>query len=152
MQRDGLETKGRYTGRIGIKAIRIIGWGVIGLAFVALFALVFGLLVKWLWNMLMPGLFGLKEITYWQAFGMVVLAKLIFGGFGPHRHDHWHRDRKSFHDWPARWRRFADDEGWLKDKFNKWRYYDQYWRDEGKASFDAYVERMEKEKREAEQE
>lgn len=36
--------------------------------------------VQCLWNWLLPDIFGLKEITYWQAFGLFVLAKLLFGG------------------------------------------------------------------------
>ena len=59
----------------------IIGWIVIGLAFAGLFALVFGYVVKWVWNMLMPAIFGLGQITFWQAVGIVILAKLLFGGF-----------------------------------------------------------------------
>jgi hypothetical protein len=152
MERNDSVRKERCPGGIALRGLRVVGWGVVGLALAAVFALIFGFVVKWIWNMLMPDLFGLKEITYWHAFGMVILAKLIFGGFGPHRDNHWRRDRKSFHDWPARWRRFADDEGWLKGKFDNWRYYDQYWRNEGKASFDAYVERMEREKREGSRE
>ena len=58
------------------KALRVVGMVFVGLVFALLFALVFGFLVKWLWNWLMPAVFGFKEITYWQAFAMVVLAKL----------------------------------------------------------------------------
>lgn len=36
--------------------------------------------VQYLWNWLMPDIFGLREITYWQAFGLFLLAKLFFGG------------------------------------------------------------------------
>jgi len=68
----------------------IIGWFIIGLGFAGLFALVFGLVVKWLWHMLMPAVFGLSEITFWQAFGVVILAKLLFGGFSPRRYDRSH--------------------------------------------------------------
>jgi hypothetical protein len=31
----------------------------------------------------MPGLFGLHAITFWQAVGLIVLGRLLFGGFGP---------------------------------------------------------------------
>jgi hypothetical protein len=40
-----------------------------------------GWLVMSLWNWLMPGLFGLKAIGYWQAVGLMVLSRLLFGGF-----------------------------------------------------------------------
>jgi hypothetical protein len=34
--------------------------------------------VKWMWNYLMPELFGLKEIGFWQALAMFVLCGLLF--------------------------------------------------------------------------
>jgi len=36
------------------------------------------LLVMWLWNWLMPLLFGLPVITYWQAGGLLLLTNLLF--------------------------------------------------------------------------
>jgi len=37
-----------------------------------------------LWNWLMPVIFGLPLLTYWQAAGILVLARLLFGGIGGH--------------------------------------------------------------------
>ena len=37
-----------------------------------------------LWNWLMPAIFGLKLITFWQALGLLILGKILFGGI--HRH------------------------------------------------------------------
>lgn len=36
--------------------------------------------VMLLWNWLMPVLFGLSVITFWQALGILILSKIIFGG------------------------------------------------------------------------
>ncbi len=36
--------------------------------------------VQHLWNWLMPEIFGLHMITYWQAFGLLGLSWLLFGG------------------------------------------------------------------------
>ena len=36
-----------------------------------------------LWNALMPSLFALRAITYWQALGLFLLSKILFGGFRP---------------------------------------------------------------------
>jgi hypothetical protein len=46
-----------------------------------LFAL-FTLAVMGLWNALMPAIFGLKSISYLQALGLLILSKILFGGFG----------------------------------------------------------------------
>lgn len=47
------------------------------LAFVALLTLA----VYALWNGVVTDVFGLKDITYWQALGLLVLSKILFGGF-----------------------------------------------------------------------
>jgi hypothetical protein len=51
------------------------------LPFVALALAVFTFVVMKLWNWLTPPLFGWHEITYWQALGILVLSKILFGGF-----------------------------------------------------------------------
>lgn len=38
-------------------------------------------LVMWLWNALLPNIIGVKNISYWQAMGIFVLSKILFGGF-----------------------------------------------------------------------
>jgi len=46
---------------------------------VALVALAFvPALCMWLWNWLMPDLFGLQTIGYWQAAGLMVLSSCFF--------------------------------------------------------------------------
>lgn len=51
------------------------------LAFV-LFVFLGGFVVQWLWNWLMPGIFGLRTITWFEAFGLLALSRILFGGFG----------------------------------------------------------------------
>jgi len=61
-------------------------------AFAVVFLAIFGYFVMNLWNWLMPTLFGLHGITYWQALGLLVLCKILFGGFrGGHGGGHWRR-------------------------------------------------------------
>ena len=52
---------------------------------------VFSFVVMRLWNWLMPALFGWHLIGFWQALGLLVLSKILFGGFrGPRApHMHW---------------------------------------------------------------
>lgn len=51
----------------------------LGIIFVALCALILGLPLMALWNWLMPMLFGLTKITFWQAIGLNILAGILFG-------------------------------------------------------------------------
>jgi hypothetical protein len=44
-------------------------------------AAVFGFLVMSLWNWLAPAVFGGHVISFWQALGILVLSKILFGGF-----------------------------------------------------------------------
>jgi len=37
--------------------------------------------VMLLWNLLMPVIFGLVTINFWQALGLLILTRLLFGGF-----------------------------------------------------------------------
>jgi len=41
-----------------------------------------GLLVMTLWNALLPELTGIKTIGFWQALGLLVLCRILFGGLG----------------------------------------------------------------------
>jgi len=34
--------------------------------------------VMWLWDWLMPELFGLGEITFWQSLGLLMLCQILF--------------------------------------------------------------------------
>ncbi|QKJ87890.1 hypothetical protein PMPD1_2955 [Paramixta manurensis] len=43
---------------------------------------VLGLLVMSLWNALLPALLGVKSIGFWQALGILVLCRILFGGLG----------------------------------------------------------------------
>ncbi|MBN1798665.1 MAG: hypothetical protein JW822_08800 [Spirochaetales bacterium] len=58
------------------KIIVGIGFGILGIGLLALF----GLVVMLLWNWLMPDIFGLKQIDYWQAFGLLALCTILFKG------------------------------------------------------------------------
>jgi hypothetical protein len=40
----------------------------------------FGSAVLHLWNWLLPGIFGLRTISYWEAVGLMGLSWILFGG------------------------------------------------------------------------
>ena len=49
---------------------------------IALVAFIGGELVRLLWNWLLPPLFGWREITFWQAIGLLALCRILLGGRG----------------------------------------------------------------------
>jgi len=73
-----------------------------------------GFVVKELWNVLMPQLFGLHTLTFWQAIGLLVLAKLLFGGF--HRHSPGGRGSMWKNRMRERWEQMTPEE---RDRFSQ---------------------------------
>ena len=65
-------------GRRFLRVLKFVAIGIVAFT-------VFGFVVTHLWNYLMPGLFGLRTITFWQAVGLMLLGRLLFGGFRPGR-------------------------------------------------------------------
>lgn len=130
-----------------IRIFRIVGFAVLGLFFAAFLGLAFGYFVKLLWNWLMPSLFALRAITYWEAFGIVILAKILFGGFGPHQDHHprenaGKRAKSSMFRWIG-----LDEEKWMPGgSYDNWKYYNEYWETEGKSAFESYLARIKTEK------
>jgi len=78
------------------------------IAIVAAVALSF--VVMSLWNWLAPTVFGGKTITMVQAFGLLVLSKILFGGFHGHGRSHW---RRRMHE---RWEQMTPEE---REKFRQ---------------------------------
>lgn len=75
------------------------------------FAVLFGVAVMLLWNWLMPCIFGLPEITFFQSVGLLVLCKILFGGIscGHHhgKHHCCHGDRNQLRE---RWESMSPEE------------------------------------------
>lgn len=54
--------------------IKVLG----GIVAVLIIAVLLSFPVMWLWNGLMPEIFGLVRISIWQALGLSVLSSLLF--------------------------------------------------------------------------
>jgi len=80
-------------------ALTVAGMALSGVVIAAIVALILGVVVLWLWNWLMPEIFGLPAISFWQAWGLVVLSHILFKSF-PHKNIHDHNDtwKKNFHN------------------------------------------------------
>jgi hypothetical protein len=51
---------------------------IFGFLIIAIVALLLAWVTMVLWNWLMPDIFGLKLITFWQAFGLNLLTGVLF--------------------------------------------------------------------------
>lgn len=59
----------------------------------------FGEVVMHLWNWLAPTLFGWHPITFWQGLGLLVLCRILFGGFNSRGHDRSRHPREKAEGW-----------------------------------------------------
>ncbi len=112
----------------------IAGWIIFGIITVVGMAILFGFIIMWLWNWLMPELFGLTAITYWQAVGIFILFKILLGGCGG-------GDKSCESSKKSK----SSCKKESKSDFFKWKHYDKFWKEEGDQAYKEYVERMDKE-------
>ena len=119
------------------KPMKVISYIILGILGTAALGIVFGFAIMLLWNWLMPNLFGLKGITYWQGIGIFILAKFIFGfGMGSSSSDS--KSGKKRHD-------HRDD----VQPRESWTDYDEWWDKEGKNAFDKYAGEKEERSKES---
>lgn len=107
--------------------LEIVGMVIFGVIAITGLAILFGFIIMWLWNWLMPDIFGLTTLTYWQAVGLFILFKLLLGGCGGDRKS----SKKSKHEC----------KGKSKKDFSKWKHYDTFWKEEGDELYNQYLER-----------
>ncbi|QJW48327.1 hypothetical protein HA075_23060 [bacterium BFN5] len=93
-----------------------------GMFMAIVFGLIFGYFVMLLWNNLLPEIFGLKAITFWQGAGLVVLCRLLFGSRNyDTKHGHYqHKEPVDKED----------------DQYAIW------WQTEGKTAFENYIKQV----------
>jgi len=71
--------------------------------------LLFGGLVMLLWNAVLPAVAPVKALSYWQGVGLLLLSRILFGGFrgGPWRGRPEHRGGPAFQE---KWRNMSAEE------------------------------------------
>lgn len=146
------------------KPWKIAGMIIGGILLAGLMAFLFGWVVMLLWNWIMPSIFGLTTITYWQGFGIFFLAKILFGfGGGSSDSDGGSKKknkegtvrgeigkgireeiRKEFKkEFDKEYKEEFEEE--MKKEFGKEfneeydEKYEQWWENEGKAAFNEYM-------------
>jgi len=116
------------------KGFKIAGWVILGIVGVSALAVLFGFIVMWLWNRLMGGVFGLPELTYWEAVGLLILAKIFFGSM--HGEGGGGGKKKQKKDKSRRWENW-DPENWDIDP-EDCKHFRKYWNEGGKEHFHQY--------------
>jgi len=56
--------------------VGLIAGLIIGLVILAIVTLIF----RWLWNSTLPDVFGFKTLSFWQAFKILLISSMLFGG------------------------------------------------------------------------
>ncbi|WP_179018431.1 hypothetical protein [Winogradskyella forsetii] len=107
----------------------IIGMILFGALFITGLAILFGFVIMWLWNWLMPMIFGLTTLTFWESVGIFILLKILLGGCGGFGGKDKKRSKSSKCDHNA------------KGEFSKWKHYDDFWKEEGNQAYEAYINR-----------
>jgi hypothetical protein len=110
------------------KIVLVIGGIILGVGL----AILVGFVIMWLWNGLMPKLFGLTTITYWQGIGLGLLGRLLFGGVGGGNSSESKSKRK------GKQRMSHCEDAYETD----WEKYDKWWTKEGKKSYDEFEKNL----------
>lgn len=145
------EKKEKYAEGV-MKVLKVIGMVILGIAA----AFLFGLVILLLWNWLMPHLFGLPEITYWEGLGLLILSCILFGRMGGNSSGDKKKDKDKdsvrnkikeeikkeiAKEFEKEYKKCGSEENAEYDSM-----YEAWWEAEGKESFDKYSKRGEGEK------
>src|SRR5260370_16443187 len=86
-------------------------WRIPGILMIVMGAVgIFGVVVEHLWNWLIPAIIGWHAINFWQAVGILLLSKILFGGFRGRGGMHWR------HRMGERWEKMSPEE---REKFTR---------------------------------
>jgi hypothetical protein len=92
--------------RRGLWILKMVVFGILAVA-------LFGWITMTLWNWLVPVLFNGPVISIWQAFGLLILSKILFSGFsGGKGRSHWGHHRGGYWKpyWKERYERMSPEE------------------------------------------
>lgn len=99
--------------------------GLMILVFGILAILAFGLVVMGLWNAILPAVLGVKTISFIQALGILLLSKILFGGFGGSRHKGGWRNKDKWMEMKEKMARMTPEE---REKFKaEWKNKCRHW-------------------------
>lgn len=123
------------------KWMQIIFFSVLGLIAVTALGFLFGYVIMLLWNALMPQIFGLPSIGYWQGIGLFILARILLGGFGggSKSQESGHKKAKGDLHMNVKSKDSLKAKAEMADSMAKdYEGYEAWWNAEGKTAFEAY--------------
>lgn len=112
---------------------RIFLYSVGGVAFFIVIGLLFGLVIQLLWNATLAAVFSLPSISFWQAVGLFILAKLFFG-FGIGGSGGGARSQRQRRTRAGR----GDDASGDVAALSEDETFRKYWQEEGRAAYEAF--------------
>lgn len=99
------------------------------LVFAIVFVALIGWLVMTLWNRLLPPILGVSTVTFWQALGLLVLSRILFGGWGRGGGGGWGgpRNRHWREKMAERWQSLTPEQReQMREKMkNRWKHCDK---------------------------
>jgi hypothetical protein len=137
-----METKEKCCGHHSWKGniLKYVGYGILGVIGFTGLVVLGGFVIMWLWNWLMPSIFHLATITYWQALGLAILFRLLVGCGGHARG--WHHKHKGKHWYHGFHGHCCGQKAdCCSSDTDKWKHYDDFWKEEGEKAFGDYVKR-----------
>ena len=95
--------------------------GIFMLLFGAVFIALLGGVVMYLWNAILPRVIGVNPLSYWDALGLLVLCRILFGSFhGGHK---GRRGKEKFarkKKWMEKWGSMTEEEkAQMKEKWRE---------------------------------
>lgn len=111
------------------KWTQILSMALLAIVGITVFGFIFGYIIMWLWNQLMPNIFGLPTINYWQGIGLFILARILLGSFGS---DNSNKNQTKV---AKKSSKSTSDPDWIR--YNTW------WEKEGKNAFENFTDEQE---------
>ncbi|MEO8712859.1 MAG: hypothetical protein ABI405_12080 [Parafilimonas sp.] len=72
--------------------------------------LLISFIVMQLWNAILPSVLNVHPITYWQAVGILILSKILFGSFGRRNFSSREKGWPRGMHWRQKWMNMSDEE------------------------------------------
>jgi len=84
------------------------GFFILMMISVALFVL--GQVIMYLWNTILVKVTGVQVISFWEAIGLFILSRILFGSFHFNKGRHMKHKMRKGARWKEKWMNMSDEE------------------------------------------